>query len=66
MDVDVNPESLKQNTADDQYPYGGWKLNHNEEYYENNMGKATFDGQYMDNLDMIFEKVGEYDITFKV
>ncbi len=65
MDVDVNPESLKQNTADDQYPYGGWKLNHNEEYYENNMGKATFDGQYMDNLDMIFEKVGEYDITFK-
>ncbi|WP_195264403.1 immunoglobulin-like domain-containing protein [Clostridium sp. 1001275B_160808_H3] len=65
MDIDVTPESLKQNTADEQYPYGGWKLNHDETYYENDTGKATFDGQYMDNLDMIFEKTGKYDITFK-
>lgn len=65
MDIEVNPSDLKENTANEDFPLGGWKLDHNEKYYENNMGKATFDGQYMNNLDMIFEKTGEYNITFR-
>lgn len=65
MDIEVNPSSFKENTSDNEYPYGGWKLDHNDKYYENDMGKATFDGQYMDSLNMVFEKTGKYDVTFK-
>lgn len=65
MDVAVTPESLKENTANSEFPLGGWKLDHDDSYYENSMGKATFDGQYMDNLNMVFDKPGKYGITFR-
>ncbi len=65
MDIDVTPANLKENTANDEYPLGGWKLDHDDTYYENSMGKATFDGQYMDSLNMIFDKPGKYGITFR-
>lgn len=65
MDIDVTPSNLKENTANDEYPLGGWKLNHDDNYYEKSMGKATFDGQYMDSLNMVFDKPGKYDVTFR-
>ncbi|WP_315112890.1 immunoglobulin-like domain-containing protein [Clostridium intestinale] len=65
IDVAVTPSEYKEDTANEDYPLGGWKFNHDDTYYENAMGKATFDGQYMDSLEATFDKPGKYDITFR-
>lgn len=65
LQVDVNPSNLKENTANKDYPLGSWKIDHDEKYYENDMGKSTFNGQYMDSLNMNLEKPGKYDISFR-
>lgn len=65
IDIAVTPSEYKEHTANEDYPLGGWKFNHDDTYYENAMGKATFDGQYMDSLEATFDKPGKYDITFR-
>lgn len=65
IDVEVNPSEYASHTANAQFPLGGWKFVHDDTYYENSMGKATFDGQYIDNLYSTFDKPGKYGISFR-
>lgn len=61
----VTPEELLINTADENYPKGKWKINHDYEYYENNIGKLENAGEYINDLTTDLNKVGRYEITYE-
>lgn len=61
----VTPEELLTNTADENYPKGKWKINHDYEYYENNIGKLENAGEYINDLTTNLNKVGRYEITYE-
>ena len=52
--------SIMKNTANSQYPYGKWKVVHDCEYYENNMGQYAKSGQYISDMITSFDKTGKY------
>ena len=65
MSIVVNPESVRNNTIDSNWPYGKWKIEHDYEYYENNMGQFADSGKYVSNFITTFDKTGRYKITFQ-
>lgn len=65
ISVNVNPESVKNNTADTHYPYGKWKITHDFEYYENNIGQFSESGKYVNNFIDTFDKTGKYQILYE-
>ena len=54
-----------KNTANSQYPYGKWKVVHDCEYYENNMGQYAKSGQYISDMITSFDKTGKYEIYYE-
>lgn len=42
-----------------------WIYNHNPNYFENSLGLASFDGQYLSDPVTIFDKVGKYEVQFQ-
>lgn len=65
INVVVNPESVRNNTADANYPYGKWKITHDFEYYENNIGQFSESGKYVNNFIDTFDKTGKYQILYE-
>ncbi|PLS15029.1 hypothetical protein CVD28_24425 [Bacillus sp. M6-12] len=64
IDVSVTPSSLAKNTATPEFPQGRWRIDHNYEYFENNLGQASWANQWQKDLQMVFDKPGQYDISF--
>ena len=65
INISVDPESAKNNTADEEWPYGKWKVIHDYEYYENNMGQFANSGKYVPDFISSFDKTGRYEITYE-
>lgn len=59
-----DPEDAFNNTADENYPYGKWRIVHDYLYYENNIGQFAQSRQYMNNMITRFDKTGKYTITY--
>ena len=63
--LSVADSSIMKNTANSQYPYGKWKVVHDCEYYENNMGQYAKSGQYISDMITSFDKTGKYEIYYE-
>ncbi|MDO6519328.1 Ig-like domain-containing protein, partial [Zobellia uliginosa] len=65
VEIDVDPAQLKRNTANASYPSGRWKITHDETYFENNTGRVSWDGLYLEDVPEFYEKPGKYSFTFE-
>ncbi|MBW8245264.1 hypothetical protein K1F50_20875 [Muricauda oceani] len=65
VEIDVDPSQLKSNTANASYPSGRWKITHDETYFDNNTGKVSWDGLYLEDVPEYYEKPGQYTFTFE-
>ena len=65
INVNVTPESLKENTTDSQFQNGSWKVEHDYNYFENNQGQYEKSGVYTDGIITNFPKVGKYTLSYK-
>lgn len=63
--VTSEDSSIMQNTANSEYPYGKWKIIHDCEYYENNIGQFAKTGKYISDMITSFDKTGKYEITYE-
>lgn len=61
----ITPESEKTNTIDSEWPNGKWRIDHQEDYFQNPTGVALYDNLYLNNLDISFIETGKYDIYYK-
>lgn len=59
-----DPEDVFNNTADENYPYGKWRIVHDYLYYENNIGQFSQSRRYIDDMITKFDKTGKYTITY--
>ncbi|PLS15030.1 hypothetical protein CVD28_24430 [Bacillus sp. M6-12] len=64
IDISVTPTSLATNTQTAEYPLGRWRIDHNYNYFENSLGQASWANQWQKDLQMVFDKPGQYDISF--
>ncbi|WP_181899559.1 gliding motility-associated C-terminal domain-containing protein [Flagellimonas nanhaiensis] len=65
VEIDVDPAEMKTNTANASYPSGRWKITHDETYFDNNEGKVSWNGLYLEDVPEFFEKPGQYTFTFE-
>ena len=65
IEVVSSPEGILTNTADENYPYGKWKINHDFLYYENNVGQFANTRKYINDMVTKFDKTGKYEITYE-
>lgn len=56
---------IMTNTAGGDFPYGRWKIIHDCEYYENNIGQFAKTGKYISDMITSFNKTGKYDIYYE-
>jgi len=63
-DLTVSPSSELSNTKDEKWPNGKWRIEHNPSIYENNTGVVPYSGDYLDDFNPTFNKVGQYDIYY--
>lgn len=62
--VTIDPSSIMSGTADENFPNGKWKVIHEYDYYENNLGRFPKSNKYMDAMITEFNKVGRYEILY--
>ncbi len=65
VEIAVTPEQLKTNTANSSYPNGRWRITHDETYFDNNQGRASWSGLYLEDIPEVYDKVGRYTFTFE-
>ncbi|MEM8929096.1 MAG: Ig-like domain-containing protein, partial [Bacteroidota bacterium] len=65
VEIAVTPEQLKTNTANASYPNGRWRITHDETYFENNQGRASWSDLYLEDIPEVYDKVGKYTFTFE-
>ena len=65
VEIDVDPAQLKTNTANASYPSGRWNITHDETYFDNNTGKVSWNGLYLEDVPEYYEKPGKYTFTFE-
>ncbi|MFD2101339.1 gliding motility-associated C-terminal domain-containing protein [Flagellimonas iocasae] len=65
VEIDVDPAQLKNNTANASYPSGRWKITHDETYFENNTGRVSWSGLFLEDVPEFYEKPGKYTFTFE-
>lgn len=63
-EIIANQSGIMTGTADSEYPYGKWKIIHDCEYYENNIGQFADSNQYMSDMITEFNKTGKYQIFY--
>lgn len=63
--ISSSPAGVLVNTAGGSYPYGRWKISHNYQYFENNIGQFDRANQYLNNMITQFDKTGEFKITYE-
>lgn len=59
-----NPSDIMTNTADEDYPYGKWKIIHDCEYFENNIGQFADTNKYISDMITEFDKTGKYEVYY--
>ncbi len=60
-----NPSDVFTNAKDEHYPYGKWKIVHDYNFYDNNLGQYEKSGMYIPNMEKSFRKTGKYTISFE-
>lgn len=65
VEIAVDPTEMKTNTANASFPSGRWKITHDETFFPNNEGKASWSGLYLEDVPEFYEKPGKYDFTFE-
>ena len=64
VNINMSPPEAATNTADSNYPYGKWKIDHDYDYFENHIGQFAQTGRYIDDFITEFDKTGKYTITY--
>ena len=64
VSINMTPPEVANNTADETYPYGKWKIEHDYDYFENHIGQFAQSGKYIDDFITEFDKTGKYTITY--
>lgn len=57
--------SIMTNTSDGTFPNGKWKILHDCEYFENNIGQFAESGNYLDDMITSFNKTGKFEILYE-
>lgn len=65
MNVTSQPSDIMSNTETEEYPNGRWKIIHDCEYYENNLGIFQKSGKYIPDMLTSFNKTGRYEVFFE-
>lgn len=63
-EIRANQDGIMNDTEDEDYPYGKWKIIHDCEYYENNIGQFAKSNRYISDMITEFNKTGKYQIFF--
>ncbi len=63
--LSFEPAGVENNTIDEDWPYGKWKVEHDYTYYENDLGQFADSGKYLDDFVNVFNKTGRYVITYR-
>ena len=63
-EIIANQSGIMTGTADSDYPYGKWKIIHDCEYFENNIGQFANSNKYMSDMITEFNKTGKYEIYY--
>lgn len=58
------PPEVFNDTSDENYPYGKWKIIHDYSYYENNIGQFSKTRIYLDDMIKKFDKTGKFTVTY--
>lgn len=64
FNLTVNPESLLKDTATPEYPNGRWRVDHEYDFYDNDMGQTDWTNQWQRDLDLKLDKTGRYEVRF--
>ena len=65
VDVYVEPNNIMNNTKDENYVDGKWKVIHDYTYFENDDGQYEKSGMYTDGVITDFTKPGKYTIFYE-
>ncbi len=63
-DILSNPSDIMTGTADEEYPYGKWRIVHDCEYFENNIGQFADTNRYISDMITEFNKTGKYEVYY--
>ena len=63
-DIISNPSDIMTDTANEDYPYGKWRIVHDCEYFENNIGQFANTNKYISDMITEFNKTGKYEIYY--
>lgn len=64
VSVTSNPQNYANNTADNSFPQGKWKYNHDYTFFDNNTGQSPTSGIWQNNINYNFDKVGKYELFY--
>lgn len=65
VEIAVSPSEMKTHTANANYPNGRWKIEHDETFFPNNTGKASWSGLYLEDVPEFYAKPGKYTFSFE-
>lgn len=65
IEIRANQDGILTDTENSQYPYGRWKIIHDCEYFENNIGQFADSNKYIPDMITQFDKTGKYQIYFE-
>lgn len=63
-DILSNPSDIMTDTADEDFPYGKWRIVHDCEYFENNIGQFANSNRYIPDMVTEFNKTGKYEVYY--
>ena len=63
--ISSEDDSIMKDTANSEYPYGKWKILHDCEYFENNIGQFAQSGKYISDMITTFNKTGRYEVLYE-
>ena len=63
-DIMSNPSDIMTDTADEDFPYGKWRIVHDCEYFENNIGQFANSNRYISDMITEFNKTGKYEVYY--
>jgi len=62
--VNVSPESMATGTQTADFPQGRWRVDHDQEFFENDYGQYSESGQYRPDFQLPLDKPGKYEVFF--
>ncbi|MFC0877954.1 hypothetical protein ACE01N_15260, partial [Saccharicrinis sp. FJH2] len=65
VEIDVDPSEMKSGTANSDYPSGRWKISHDNTFFSNDLGLASWQNIYLEDVPEYYDKPGKYTFTFE-